>query len=92
MPTSIVKSKDRTINKYKLKKYKKFDIVQSIRCEMEYLNNNGYTHVANMPGKLSEIFYYAKYFQIVPLDNRIVKHIADTCSKINCKIISDESL
>lgn len=81
MPILIVDNKIRKKNKYKLKKYDKFDIVKSIRCEMEYLNKNGYTHVANMPGNLSEIFYYAKYFQIVPLDNRLVKHIADICSK-----------
>lgn len=61
----------------KIKIYKPYDKIQSIRSEFETLSNLEYTHVINMPGNLSLIIELAKFFKFIYIDCRLPKYIAD---------------
>jgi hypothetical protein len=75
---------------YKLRLYTAKDQIQSIRDEFEKLHENKYTHVANMPGNMKEILNIAKQYQIICLDTKLNKRIADHCSKSRIQDIQEE--
>ena len=67
--------------RYKMKKYQETDKIFSVYHEMSKLNRESFTHVVNMPGRFQDVLYYARRFNIVVLDSRMVKYIADICSR-----------
>lgn len=69
-------------NGFKVKCYLQMDVVKCIRTEFEHLYEQQYTHVVNMPGNLHQIICAAKHYNIICLDSRLTKHIADFCSKV----------
>lgn len=80
IPEPITIQKPNLKKNSKIKRYKITDKVLDVYRELERLNRQGYTHVANMPGKLNEIFYYAQRMHIIVLDKHLVKYIADYCT------------
>lgn len=76
---------------YKLKVYSKDDVISCFRHEFIYLNAQGYTHVANMPGHLGDNIGLAKCYGITCIDSRLDKYIADTCVNGRIQTISDKT-
>lgn len=67
-------------NVSKIKYYTEADKVPCVASEMQKLNNEHYTHAVNMPGPLAEIFYYASRLNVIVLDSRTTKYVADICA------------
>lgn len=53
--------------------------INSIRSEFERLKYENYTHTVNMPGNINDIIAMARTYNIIPLDCRLQKYIADYC-------------
>lgn len=66
---------------FKLKRYSNSDHIDCIRTEFQKLYCEKYTHVMNMPGNFKEIKCASKHYNIVCLDARNTKFIAEFCSK-----------
>lgn len=70
---------------YKLKRYSDRDeridaaVVRSVFAD---LHAQGYTHVANMPCRLTDICYNARCFHIIVVDRRLVRRIAALCASL----------
>lgn len=70
---------------YKLKRYddgvrrRRLDAA-TLRSEFERLHAQGYTHVANMPARLTDVCYNARCFRMCVVDGRLTRRIADLCA------------
>ncbi|ATZ81576.1 GrBNV_gp62-like protein [Drosophila innubila nudivirus] len=67
---------------YKLKSYKKGDVIPSLAVEFQMLYDQKYTHILNAPGRLSDILVTAKEYKLICLDSRMGKYVAEYCSKV----------
>lgn len=66
----------------KIHVYNGTDRIESVPSEFRKLNASGYTHSVNMPGGLSEIFYFSKRMRVVALDQRMLKWVSDFCEDL----------
>lgn len=66
---------------FKIKNYLFSDKVDCLRTEFQMLYNQKYTHVMNMPGDFNQILCTARQYNIICVDRRLVRHVADFCSR-----------
>jgi len=64
--------------KIKCKIYSKYQKISSIHAELEIAAQKGYTHIVNMSGDIRKILYYSKCYNLIILDERLHKFIADS--------------
>lgn len=62
-----------------------------LRSVFKNLHAEGYTHVANMPGRLTDVCYTARCFHMIVVDRRLVKEIAGLCANLTYTV-GDESV
>lgn len=68
---------------YKMKYYSDRDErIEATRLRSVFagLHAEGYTHVANMPCRLTDICYTARCFHMIVVDRRLVRRIAALCA------------
>lgn len=53
-----------------------------LRSVFAGLHAEGYTHVANMPCRLTDVCYNARCFHMIVVDRRLVRRIAALCATL----------